>query len=104
MITGDYQHTAIAVARGVGMIPQEGQVIIVQAKSEHLSHAQVVSVPSSPRAVPVLPWSLEGSFTRPSTLPALSLKPSPLSPSSSALPLLPTAPSALAHSFKGVFP
>ena len=34
MVTGDYQNTAIAVARGVGMIPQGGQVVIIQAKTE----------------------------------------------------------------------
>ncbi len=34
MVTGDYHHTAIAVARGVGMLPQGGQLVIIQAKSE----------------------------------------------------------------------
>ena len=34
MVTGDYQHTGIAVARGVGMLPKADPVIIVQAKSE----------------------------------------------------------------------
>ncbi len=34
MVTGDYHHTAIAVARGVGMVPQGGQLVIIQAKSE----------------------------------------------------------------------
>ena len=35
MVTGDYHHTAIAVARGVGMILQGGQVVIIQAKAEN---------------------------------------------------------------------
>lgn len=34
MATGDYHHTALAVARGVGMVAPQGQVIIVQHKSE----------------------------------------------------------------------
>lgn len=34
MVTGDYHHTAIAVARGVGIVPQGGQLVIIQAKSE----------------------------------------------------------------------
>ena len=34
MATGDYHHTALAVARGVGMIPPQGHVIIVYAASE----------------------------------------------------------------------
>ena len=34
MVTGDYQHTGIAVARGVGMLPKTDPVIIVQVSSE----------------------------------------------------------------------
>lgn len=34
MATGDYHHTALAAARGVGMVPPQGQVVIIQAKSE----------------------------------------------------------------------
>ena len=34
MATGDYHHTALAVARGVGMVPLEGQIIIIQKTSE----------------------------------------------------------------------
>ena len=34
MVTGDFHHTAIAVARGVGMVRPGGQVVIIQAKSE----------------------------------------------------------------------
>ena len=30
MATGDYHHTALAVARGSGMIPPKGQVVIIQ--------------------------------------------------------------------------
>ena len=41
MITGDYQHTAIAVARGVGMIAMDSQVVIVDTKSERAASASV---------------------------------------------------------------
>ena len=34
MATGDYHHTALAVARGVGMVPPHSQVIIIQAGQE----------------------------------------------------------------------
>lgn len=40
MVTGDYHHTAIAVARGVGMLSPEGQLLIIQSKSELQSTAQ----------------------------------------------------------------
>ena len=64
MVTGDFQHTAIAVARGVGMIPMEGQVIVIQAKSEELALQSLASLPPlqlpySPGALAVQPqpWS-----------------------------------------------
>ena len=34
MVTGDYHHTAIAVARGVGMIPPHEHVVIIQSMAE----------------------------------------------------------------------
>ena len=34
MVTGDYHYTAIAVARGTGMIPPGGQLVIIQSASE----------------------------------------------------------------------
>ena len=63
MVTGDYHHTAIAVARGVGMISQEGdrgqkrgQLIIIQAKAEKQGLVKsLVNIPSalkSPRGMP----------------------------------------------------
>lgn len=39
MSTGDYHHTALAVARGVGMVPPQGQVIIIQTELETRSSA-----------------------------------------------------------------
>lgn len=46
MVTGDYHHTAIAVAKGAGMIRPHGKLVIIQAASEasaadaHLKSAQ----------------------------------------------------------------
>lgn len=34
MVTGNYHHTAIAVARGVGMVPPGGPLIIIQSRAE----------------------------------------------------------------------
>lgn len=34
MVTGDYHHTALAVARGVGMVPTDSPLVIVQAQAE----------------------------------------------------------------------
>ena len=38
MITGDYHHTAIAVARDVGMVRPEGQVVVID--SPHEAHSE----------------------------------------------------------------
>ena len=40
MLTGDHHQTAIAVARGVGMLPSGSQLVIIQARSELQSTAQ----------------------------------------------------------------
>lgn len=34
IVTGDYHHTAIAVAKGVGMIPSEKPVVIIQCQAD----------------------------------------------------------------------
>ncbi len=34
MVTGDYHHTAIAVARGSGMIPNDHRVLMIQSQAE----------------------------------------------------------------------
>ncbi len=34
MVTGDYHHTAIAVAQGSGMIPCDHRVVIIQSQGE----------------------------------------------------------------------
>ena len=52
MITGDYQHTAIAVARGVGMIAMDSQVIIMEAKSER-ANSTSASVPLAQHTAPL---------------------------------------------------
>ncbi|DBA77564.1 TPA: hypothetical protein ACH3X1_009370 [Trebouxia sp. C0004] len=48
MLTGDYHQTAIAAARGVGILPSGSQLVIIQAKSELQSTEQPPShVPSA---------------------------------------------------------
>lgn len=49
MATGDYHHTALAVARGVGMLSPQAQVIIIQAEQE-----------SKPSSIPKTPLASEG--------------------------------------------
>lgn len=60
MATGDYHHTALAVARGVGMVPPHSQVIIIQAgqetqpsslPAEHL-RAETPATHQSPQCTP----------------------------------------------------
>lgn len=34
MVTGDYYHTAIAVAKGVGMVPSDSRLVIIQTQAE----------------------------------------------------------------------
>lgn len=45
MITGDYHHTAIAVAKDVGMLKQEDHVIIIDAHRQPELQANVAAVP-----------------------------------------------------------
>ncbi len=59
MITGDYQHTAIAVARGVGMIAMDSQVVIMEAKSERPGPASASA--SAPVAQHTAPLPKPGS-------------------------------------------
>ena len=52
MVTGDYHHTAIAVAKGAGMIRPHSKLVIIQAASEasaadaHLKAVQKHTQPS----------------------------------------------------------
>ena len=48
MVTGDYHHTAIAVARGAGMIPKGSPMLIIQAQSE--SDSLLANLGQSPSA------------------------------------------------------
>ena len=38
MITGDYHHTAVAVARDVGMVKPDGQVVVIDAAHKEMPH------------------------------------------------------------------
>ncbi len=85
MVTGDYHHTAIAVARGVGMVPQGGQLVIIQAKSEKQVLPRMPSrVPpalgaAKPPANPYQPGPISSSCS-----PQRAASPSLLSPSEQA--------------------
>ncbi len=87
MVTGDYHHTAIAVARGVGMVPQGGQLVIIQAKSEEQVLPRMPSrVPpalgaATPPAKPYQPGSTSSSGS-----PQRAASPLLVSPSEQAKP------------------
>ena len=49
MITGDYHHTAIAVARDVGMIPPMGKVVVIDTIGLPELHSEL-SAMNSPHA------------------------------------------------------
>lgn len=51
MVTGDYHHTALAVARGVGMISMEARVVIIQSKTEFTSRPVSKGVTQMPSAL-----------------------------------------------------
>ncbi|KAL0024457.1 hypothetical protein WJX77_006172 [Trebouxia sp. C0004] len=68
MITGDYQHTAIAVARGVGMIAVDSQVVVMEAKSERVGSASApVAQHTAPLTKPGLTLQRPGERTGSST-------------------------------------
>ena len=86
MVTGDYHYTATSVARQVGMIPPEGQVMLIQADSEFRSLSLSLdpnvradereSWPDSP-ASPMMPFK---SSTRSQRLPSLHCQSAPTTP------------------------
>lgn len=48
MVTGDYHHTALAVAKGVGMIPIELPLVIIQSQTEfRIARSSSVAMPSA---------------------------------------------------------
>ena len=47
MITGDYHHTAVAVARDVGMVAPDGQVVVIDVPRKEAVRLAVSSPPSS---------------------------------------------------------
>lgn len=62
MATGDYHHTALAVARGVGMLSPQAQVIIIQAEKE-----------TKPSSVPDVPFTSENHVAPPQASSPLSI-------------------------------
>ena len=62
MVTGDYQHTALAVARGVGMVPPGGPLIIIQSKAELQPRTAQPPTRCRPSAAKTTPQSRGQSF------------------------------------------
>lgn len=50
MVTGDYHHTAIAVARGSGMIPGDSRIVIIQCQVEFKPASRSPAIPSALKA------------------------------------------------------
>ncbi|DBA65621.1 TPA: hypothetical protein ACH3X2_002681 [Trebouxia sp. C0005] len=58
MVTGDYLYTALAVARGVGMVPKESRVVVIQTHAEHRGSSAIAArhkpnlpdVPETPKS------------------------------------------------------
>ena len=92
MITGDYHHTAIAVAKNVGMLPADRDIVVIDAVQQCQP-----SPPSSPRRVAFVSPSPDQSpaplHLSPSRLRSTSLRSALMSPGHAA------APSVIASSF-----
>jgi len=58
MITGDYHHTAVAVARDVGMVKPDGQVVVIDAahKGVPLQDQSAAQTPAAGNSVVSSPW------------------------------------------------
>ena len=63
MVTGDYHHTAIAVAKGVGMVPPESRVLLIQTHAER-SGALFKAKKPILRDAPSTPRPRQKSMTR----------------------------------------
>lgn len=72
MITGDYQHTALAVAKDVGMVRPDAQVVVIDTRLGHsesrrLSHAYSSHAPRLVGGHHLLPSSSQSRDSRPYT-------------------------------------
>ncbi len=58
MITGDYHHTAVAVARDVGMVKPGGQVVVIDAAHEEMPNQDqsAAQTPGAGNSVVSSPW------------------------------------------------
>ena len=58
MITGDYHHTAVAVARDVGMVKPDGQVVVIDAAHKEVPHQDqsAAQTPDAGNSVVSSPW------------------------------------------------
>lgn len=61
MITGDYHHTAIAVARDVGMLKQEDHVVLIDSHKQPELHPNVAAVPCT-TGIPSLRFQVSAAF------------------------------------------
>ncbi len=59
MITGDYHHTAVAVARDVGMVKPDGQVVVIDSAHKEVPHQDqsAAQTPDAGNSVVSSPWS-----------------------------------------------
>ena len=59
MITGDYHHTAVAVARDVGMVKPDGRVVVIDAARKEVPHQDqsAAQTPDAGNSVVSSPWS-----------------------------------------------
>lgn len=85
MITGDYHHTGIAVARDVGMLKPDGKVVVIDT-SPLVPHMPTDAKPSHPLAIKSVAASLsQGRFERSVSFPLVRQKQSSVkSPGGSA--------------------
>ena len=76
MVTGDQHHTAIAVAKAVGIIPKDRPILVIQAKSEKTTYSpgseKHPGAPPEQRS-PML-TAARRSFARGSSLPNTSIR------------------------------
>ena len=74
MVTGDQHHTAIAVAKAVGIIPKERPILVIQAKSEKSTYApgNQTHPGAPPEQRTPMPTAAGRSFMRGSSLPNTS--------------------------------
>ena len=74
MVTGDQHHTAIAVAKAVGIVPKDRPILVIQAKSEKSTYSPGIRThPGAPQEQrSLMLTAAPGSCMRGSSLPNTS--------------------------------